>query len=164
MTAGHGASRCLASVTFVAGASRLLADTCHAMVSGIRCAALSVSRSFRWPSQWPDCCNTRVGQGDRLREKIVNVQIEKLKRDIAADAKSAAILEIEELASRLEDLSRHVNCTRKPNADVDAFFESTMRSYWGAMILARKAIDKADQYRQMANAQIRHSDQVTSRL
>lgn len=98
----------------------------------------------------------------------MNKQIEKLKSDIAADSNSTAILEIQELAHRLEDLSRNIDCV--PNveadadADADAFMESTVRSYWGAMILARKAIEIADQNRQMANANIRYADQVAERL
>ena len=94
----------------------------------------------------------------------MNKQIEKLKCAIAADSKSTAILEIQELAFRLEDLSRNIDCAPRPNAEAEAFLESTMRSYWGAMILARKAIEIADQNRQMANANIRHADQVAERL
>lgn len=94
----------------------------------------------------------------------MNKQIDKLKRDIAADSKSTAVFEIQELASRLEDLSRNVACAPIPNADTDAFIESTMRSYWGAMILARKAIEVADQNRQMANANIQYANQVADRL
>ncbi len=94
----------------------------------------------------------------------MNKQIEKLKRDIAADSKSTAVFEIQELTSRLEDLSRNVARAPIPDADTDAFIESTMRSYWGAMILARHAIEVAEQNRQMANPNIRHADQIADRL
>jgi len=67
-------------------------------------------------------------------------QIEKLKRDIAADNQSRAILEVQELAAQLDDLSRNLPYMTNPNVDPDM----AVRSYWRALILARNAIEKSE--------------------
>ena len=82
----------------------------------------------------------------------MNRHIEKLKRDIAADNQSRDILEIQELAAQLEDLSRDLSFETMREVDPETMLEATMRSYWRAMILARKAIEKAEVSRQLANA------------
>ncbi|MFY0613498.1 MAG: hypothetical protein JXQ99_18330 [Hyphomicrobiaceae bacterium] len=88
----------------------------------------------------------------------MNRHIEKLKRDIAADRQSKDILEIQELAARLEDLS--LGMPVKPAVDVDAEtrLELVTRAYWSALILARDAIDKAESNRGLGKVTVSIAD------
>ena len=90
-------------------------------------------------------------------------QIEKLKRDIASDCQSRDALEIEELTARLEDLSRNLSLETNSNIDAAALLDSTMRSYWSAMILARHAIDKAESNRRRSYATVQLTDVYADR-
>ena len=75
----------------------------------------------------------------------MNSPIEQLKRDIAADENSARMLEVEALRVRLEDLSTGLNLA--PQGELYPDLDAVIRSYWGAMILARQAIELADRNR-----------------
>ena len=80
----------------------------------------------------------------------MNSQIEQLKRTIATDEQTAGALEIEALTERLEDLSQDVS--QVDLADLPPHLDPVIRSYWGAMILARQAIALAERNRLMAGA------------
>ncbi len=77
----------------------------------------------------------------------MNRHIEKLKRDIAADRHSRNILEVQELAARLEDLSLSMPVKAAVEDDPETRLEMVTRAYWSALILARDAIDKAENNR-----------------
>lgn len=94
----------------------------------------------------------------------MNAQIEQLKKAIAADATSAGKLEIEDLAARLQDLTVVVNGVTRGDHDPEVVHETMMRSYWGAMILARKAIEKAEENRKRAEDNARAVKQANVRL
>lgn len=94
----------------------------------------------------------------------MNAQIEQLKQAIAADATTAGKLEIEDLAARLQDLTGVVNAVSQGDQDPEVVLETILRSYWGAMILARKAIEKAEDNRKRAEDNARAARNATARL
>ncbi len=88
----------------------------------------------------------------------MNRHIEKLKRDIAADRQSRDILEIQELAARLEDLSLGMPVKPAVDDDPETRLEMVTRAYWSALILARDAIDKAENNRGLGKASVAIAD------
>lgn len=81
---------------------------------------------------------------------IMTSPIEQLKRDIATDDDAARMLEIEALTERLEDLTLDFN--QVDLSEPLPHLDTVIRSYWGAMILARQAIALADRNRLASGA------------
>ena len=92
----------------------------------------------------------------------MNSQIEQLKRTIASDEQSARVLEIEALTERLEDLSQDVN--KVDLSDPPPHLEPVIRSYWGAMILARQAIELANRNHLMSGAPLHPTERSLPKL
>ncbi len=92
----------------------------------------------------------------------MNSQIEQLKRTIASDEQSARALEIEALTERLEDLSLDVK--QVDLSDLPPHLDPVIRSYWGAMILARQAIALAERNRPMSGAPLQPTERSLPKL
>ena len=80
---------------------------------------------------------------------MMNSPIEQLKRDIATDGQATRVLEIEALQEQLEDLT--LDLTQADLGELPPRLHAVVRSYWGAMILARRAIALADRNRLMSD-------------
>lgn len=94
----------------------------------------------------------------------MNGQIEQLKRAIAADATTNGRLEVEDLAARLQDLAGVVNGVTQGDQEPEVVLETILRSCWGAMILARKAIEKAEDNRKRAEDNALAAKNAAARL